>query len=215
MGTITDIIFIAILILAFIYGHNKGLVKSVWKIAALIITIFLVMTLKDPATEFVSRTPLAENLEHSLSEVITVPPGGGVNIAQTLNLPEFMQHNIQVATGTAAETAEAIKNAATKSLAGTILVIGVCVALFILIRLVLMAVFMIINGLTKVPLVKGANKFLGGLFGMINIVFIVMLALAIFTMVAPADNFMYEAIDKSYIIKFLYNNNLLLRIFMR
>ena len=88
-------------------------------------------------------------------------------------------------------------------------------ALFILIRLALMVVFRIVDSATKLPLIKGANKLLGGLLGMVNVIFIVLLALAIFTMLAPTDNIVYEAIDKSYIVKFLYNNNILLKLFMR
>lgn len=215
MGIIADLIFIAILILAYIYWHNRGLVKSIWKIAALVITVVLVMVLKDPAADFVSHTKLADNLESSLSSVITVPPGGGVNIAETLNLPEFMQSEVEVATDATVDTAEAIKNAAAKSLTGAIIIIGVCVALFILIRLLLMAAFLIINGATKLPLIKGANKVLGGLLGMVNILFIVLLGLAVVTALAPTDNILYEAIDKSYIVKYLYNNNFLLKLFMR
>lgn len=215
MGIIADIVFIAILILAYLYGHNRGLVKSVWKIAALVITILLVMLLKNPAAEFISHTKLAGSLESSLSSVITVPPGGGVNIAETLNLPEFMQSEIEVAADASANTAEAIKNAAAKSLADAIIVIGVCIALFVLIRLALMAAFLIVNAVTKLPLVKGANKFLGGLLGAVNILFIALLALAVLTMFAPSDNVLYDVIDKSYIVKYLYNNNILLKLFMR
>ena len=215
MGIIADILLIVILILAFSYWRGKGLVKSVWKIAALVITIVLVMLLMDPAADFVSHTKIADNLESSISSVITVPPGGGVNIAETLNLPEFMQSEVEVATDATVNTAEAIKTAAAKSLTGAIIIIGVCVALFILIRLALMAAFLIIDGATKLPLIKGANKFLGGLLGMVNVLFIVLLALAVFTMLAPTDNILYEAIDKSYIVKYLYNNNFLLKLFMR
>ncbi|MBQ2670303.1 MAG: CvpA family protein [Clostridia bacterium] len=215
MGIIADILLVLILILSFSYWRKKGLVKSVWKIAALIITIVLVMFLKNPAADFVSHTQIADNLENSVSSIITIPPGGGVNIAETLKLPEFMQNEVKVATDATINTAEAIKSAAAKSLTGAIIIIGVCVALFILIRLALMVVFLIVDSATKLPLIKGANKLLGGLLGMVNVIFIVLLALAVFTMLAPTDNIVYEAIDKSYIVKFLYNNNILLKLFMR
>ena len=48
-----------------------------------------------------------------------------------------------------------------------------CVALFIIIRLILMAVYMIINGITEAPIIKGVNKFMGGIFATINIIFII------------------------------------------
>lgn len=215
MSVLADILLVAILVTAFIYWHNKGLVKSIWKIAALIVTIVLVLLLKNPVADYISDTNLAVNLNNSISEMISVPPGGGVNITETLNLPEFMHKELEVGAESAKNTAEAINRTAASALTDTIIIIGVCIALFILIRLALMAAFMLINTATKLPVIKGANKLLGGILGMINVIFIVFLALALFTMFAPTDHNMYDIIDKSYLVKYLYNNNILLKLFMR
>lgn len=215
MSILADIILVAILIAAFVYWRNKGLVKSVWKIAALIITIVLVLLLKNPATDFISHTKLAENLNNSISGMITIPPGGGVNITERLNLPEFMQTGIDIGAESGKNAAEAINNAAALTLTDTIIAIGVCISLFILIRLALTAAFLVVNTCTKLPVIRGANKLLGGILGMINVVFIIFLALALFTIFAPSDNNLYNIIDKSHLVKYFYNNNILLRLFMQ
>lgn len=215
MSIIADIGLVAIFIAAFVYWHNRGLVKSVWKIAALAATIILVIFLKDPVADYISKTQLAENINNSLAQVVTVPPGGGVNIAENLNLPIAIQDSLQSGIDSSMASAESIKNAAAAAVTDAIINIGVCVALFIVIRLLLMVAYIIVDGATKLPVIKGTNKFLGGILGVVNILFIVFLALMLLAMYAPSDSGMYGIIDRSYLVKFLYNNNILLKLFIR
>ena len=209
MSIIADICLAAIFVAAFVYWYSKGLIKSVWKIVALAATIILVMLLKTPVTDYISQTKLAENISSSLSQVITVPPGGGVNIAENLNLPEVIQDKLMIGIDSSLSTAAA------NALTGAIINIGVCVVLFIFIRLVLMVLYIIIDSAVKLPILKGTNKFLGGLLGVINILFIVLLILMLLAMYAPSDSGLYEIINNSYLVKFLYNNNILLKLFIR
>lgn len=215
MSVIADICLAAIFVAAFAYWYSKGLIKSVWKIAALIATVILVMFLKDPVADYIGQTKVAENINNSLSQVITVPPGGGVNIAENLNLPEVIQDKLQIGIDSSLSAADAIKNAAANALTGAVINIGVCVALFILIRLILMVVYIIIDSAVKLPILKGTNKFLGGLLGVVNMLFIVFLALMLLAMYAPSDSGLYEIINNSYLVRFLYNNNILLKLFIR
>ena len=215
MNLILDIILVALLIMAYIMGRKKGFVKSVWKIAALAITVMSVIFLKDPAVEFVSGTKAAADIYETISAKIALPPGGGVNIAESLHLPAFMQPQIDAGLEAAQSAATAVNDAAAYSLTRIIILIAVCIALFVLIRLLLMGVYYILNGLTKAPVLKSVNRFAGGLLSIVNMAFIVFLALALFTIFAPADSFLYDAIEKSYIVKYFYNYNILLQLFMR
>ena len=215
MSLILDIILAALLIIAYIAGRKKGLLKSIWKIAALAVTIILVLLLKDPAVDFVSGTRAASDIYSSISDKITIPSGGGVNITESLHLPEFMQSQINEGLTGAQNTASQVTDTAAISLTQIVILIGVCIALFIIIRLILMAVFHILNGLTKAPGIKSVNRFAGGVLSVINMIFIIFLALALFTLFAPADSFLYEAINKSHIVKYFYNYNILLQLFMK
>lgn len=215
MSLILDIALAALLILAYIFGRKKGLLKSVWKIAALVLTVAAVLLLKNPAIEFISGTRAASGIYQSIADKVHLPQGGGVNITESLHLPEFMQPQIDAGIESMQSTASAVNDAAAMSLTKIIILIAVCIALFIIIRLLLAGVYYILNGLTKAPVIKGANRLAGGLLGMVNMVFIIFLALALFTMFAPGDSFLFEAIDKSYLVKYFYNYNILLQLFMR
>ena len=75
-------------------------------------------------------------------------------------------------------------------------------------------VYMIINGITEAPIIKGVNKFMGGFFATINIIFIIFLLLALINVCTGRNN-LYEMIDKTYAVKYLYNYNILLQLFMK
>lgn len=213
MSAILDIILIALLILAFFIGYKKGFVKSVWKIAALVLTIVLMLMLKTPAVKFLSGTGLASTVNTKISETVSLPQGGGVNIAETLNLPVFMQGelNDQI-TATQGLT---INDTVNSSLTSLFITIIACIGLFIIIRLVLAAVFMIISAVTELPLIKGVNKLVGGLLAAVNILFIVYLLLAVMSLFAPADSALFDEINNTYLVKYLYNYNILLQLFMK
>lgn len=215
MGVILDFIFAATVFFAFIIGCHKGFVKSVWKIAALAVTIILVTALKNPAAEFLSSTRFADNVETRLSEKISLPRGGGVDIAESLNLPDFMRGDVNNQIENAQDAVISVNETAVNSLTGLIIKIIACVALFILIRLILAAVYLIINGITRIPVVHGMNKLTGGLLGAVNIIFIVFLLLALVSVFSSADSKLFAAIDNTYIVKYLYNYNILLQLFLK
>lgn len=208
---ILDIILIALFVLAFFIGYKKGFVKSVWKITALILTIVLILILKTPAVKFLSGTNLAVTINTKISE--SLPQGGGVNIAQTLNLPEFLQGEVdsQITTAQGLPISDTVNS----SLTSLFITIIACVGLFIIIRLILAAVFMIITAVTELPLIKGVNKLVGGLLGAVNILFIVYLLLAVMSLFASADNMLFEEINNTQLVKYLYNYNILLQLFMK
>lgn len=210
-----DIVLIALLLIAFTVGYKKGFVKSVWKIAALVITIALVMMLKTPAVNYLSGTSLAETINTKVSETVSLPQGGGVNIAESLNLPKFMQSEVNDQISSDPNTQISINDTVNSSLTSLFITIITCIGLFIIIRLILTAVFMIVSGITELPIIKGVNKLVGGLLAAVNILFIIFLALALVSMFAPADSKLFEAINNTYLVKYFYNYNILLQLFMK
>ncbi|MCD8180984.1 MAG: CvpA family protein [Firmicutes bacterium] len=215
MSIALDIILAAFIVISFIMGFRKGFVKSVWKIAALVITIVLVMALKNPAIEFLSGTSAAESISEKISETVSIPTGGGVNIAESLNLPEFLQSEVSEQINGVSGAVTSVNDTVNTSLTELFIAIIACVGLFIIIRLLLAAVYMIINAVTKAPVIKGANKFLGGLLAAVNAVFIAFVLLALLSLFAPADSGLFEMINNTYVVKYFYNYNILLKLFMK
>lgn len=215
MSIILDIILAALIIISFIAGYKKGFVKSVWKIAALVVTIVLVIALKNPAVDFLSGTSIAGAINEKISKTIHIPQGGGIDAAESLNLPDFLNAQVSDGIENAQGAVASVNDAVAASLTNIAVTIIVCVALFIIIRLILMAVYMIAVGITAAPLIRGVNQFFGGLLAAVNMVFIIFLLLSLVSLFAPADSQLFEMIDNTYVVKYLYNYNILLQLFMK
>lgn len=215
MSVILDILLLIAVIAAFVRGCRKGFVKPVRSVLALVITIVLVIVLKNPVLEFLSGTDMAQNISARISDTVHIPQGGGVNIAQSLNLPEAVQETVAGSISSVDTAVSSINDTVSSSLTGLFMTIIVCIGLFIIIRLLLMVVFLIIDAAAKLPVIKGTNKLLGGVLGVVNIVFLVLVLLAVFSLFAPADSAMYDAINSTYAVKYFYNYNILLQLFMK
>ena len=60
----------------------------------MVVTIVLVLALKTPTVNFLAGSALANNISTKIAENVNIPQGGGVDIAETLNLPEFIQSDM-------------------------------------------------------------------------------------------------------------------------
>jgi len=194
---IVDIIFIALIVFGYIMGAKKGFIKSVWKIAAWILTIFLVWMLSAPFSEFVSQTDMYAAISQSIGEKVA-----DIYVSEAPALPVIFG---EAAKNAAAENAgNQIASLATEALT--------YIALIILIRVLLGVVFRVLNIVAKLPLVSFTNKVAGGAMGVINVMFIVLIVLSVISVVGIRGAVM--AIQSSEIVKYIYDNNFILKLFI-
>ena len=229
---ILDAVLIIAFVTAFFTGLSRGLIKSVWKIGTLILTIVLVVALKTPFTNVLAQTDAAKNLYTSVSEKIT--PifedsiyGGEMfvpqvdEIAEVLHLPKIAISQVlndydaqAVASGNTSTVTRAIDNIS-RSISMTILGFIAAVVLFILVKLLLWLIYHILNAVSKLPILNGANKLLGAAIGLINMLFVVYVICAIVSFTAADNAEIYNMICQTYIVKYFYNYNILLQLFMK
>lgn len=219
---ILDLIVVGAVVLAFIISAKKGLVKSVWKIAALIVTIVLVSALKTPAVEYLAKTNFADVIYDTVLEKLTVDEITDADVQsgdreetdeQKSVIPAYILTEITKSADT--EEMYGIINRGTNILAQKLtlwaLRIIVVVGLFIIIRVLLMFAFMIVNAIAKLPIIGQANALLGGLLGAINILAVIYIACALVSLFA-AEGEVARLINQSYIVKYIYNYNILLQL---
>ena len=105
--------------------------------------------------------------------------------------------------------------------AGTLAVkitnIVVLLAIFIIVRAVLLLLTFISDAITSLPLIKQCNEVGGVIYGIIKALLIVYIVLAILFLVVlvSGNNTIADIISSSYITKFFYNNNVLLNIIFK
>lgn len=196
---IVDIIFIALIVLGYINGAKKGLVKSVWKLAAWVLTFFLVWILAEPFFEFISKTDIYISFSTMIGDKIMS------SYAQDASsVPLFLTKAAISGAETAASVADGISSAVAKT--------ATYIILIILIRVVLGLVLHILEAFSKLPVISFANKLAGGALGAVNTFLVIMIVLAIISVIGIADAL--ALLQSSQIVKYLYNNNLLLSLFI-
>ncbi|MGN0149064.1 MAG: CvpA family protein [Clostridia bacterium] len=224
---ILDLIAAAIVVLSFIVNLRRGLVKSVWKITALVLTIVLVIALKTPVVNYLAGTDMANRIYKSVSDSLTVElenPLDEVNTdeeaAKSGTIPPYLMEQM-LKTVNSDSVYDNINSSIEKGmdelarrLTMLMLKIIAVIGLFIIIRILLMAVFIVLDGASKLPVIGHANALLGGILGIINALAIIYIVCAVLSLLSVSSD-IQNLINQSYIVKYFYNYNILLQLIMK
>lgn len=201
---IADIVVSVIIIAAYVIGSRRGLVKTVWNAISWIAAVAAVFLLIQPAVEVVQKTPIADNLNAKIYTMMQEKPEE--SIQRESAMPKFMTKNTDIIDSISEKTAEDIT--------ALVLKIAVGLSLFIIMKLVLLILFAVINAISKLPFVNSTNKLLGGLLGVVNIMFVIYALCAAITLMTDNEEIL-GIINSSYVIKYFYDNNILMQLMLR
>ena len=201
---IADIVVSVIIIAAYVIGSRRGLVKTVWNAVSWIAAVAAVFLLIQPAVEVVQKTPIADNLNAKIYTMMQEKPEE--SIQRESAMPKFMTKNTDIIDSISEKTAEDITALALK--------IAVGLSLFIIMKLVLLILFAVINAISRLPFVNSTNKLLGGLLGVVNIMFVIYALCAAITLMTDNEEIL-GIINSSYVIKYFYDNNILMQLMLR
>lgn len=211
---ILDIILGLIILASAVYGYKRGFIKSIWGIAAWGITIAAVYAAMNPTIEFLNGTKTAVNINNSIYTAVAdkLTADNNLSLSQATGLPEWavkgvslndvIDNGVEITAHTAADT-----------ITDTVIKIIASVGLFIIIRAVLGILFGIINAVFHLPLLNGANRLLGAALSVVGAMIIVYIAAAAAAMFANPS--IYEHIEKTYIVKEIFDNNILMKLFIK
>lgn len=211
---ILDIILGLIILASAVYGYKRGFIKSIWGIAAWGITIAVVYAAMNPTIELLNGTKTAVNINNSIYTAVAdkLTADNNLSLSQATGLPEWavkgvslndvIDNGVEITAHTAADT-----------ITDTVIKIIASVGLFIIIRAVLGLLFGIINAIFHLPLLNGANRLLGAALSVAGTMIIVYIAAAAAAMLANPS--IYEYIEKTYIVKEIFDNNILMKLFIK
>ena len=231
-AVILDAALLLALIASVIVGARRGLLKTVWKMGAWGIVIICVIALKNPFTNMLAQTDAAADVYNSITEKITpvfadnlyageVTRAQKADIAHTLHMPQIVVSQMlkdydaqAVMTGTQTAVNRAVDNIA-RAITMTIIGFVASVVLFILIRLALFIIYEILNAFSKLPVINAANNTLGAIWGFVSMALIIYIICAIVSFAAADNDAVYQMITETYIVKYFYNYNILLQLFIK
>lgn len=213
MGILLDIIIIAILLISVVLGYKKGLINVAFNLCAFIIALIITLVLYRPITNFViDNTEFDDKIENVIIEKgIT---NGEENTTEDGTLNKYIEEYVMKSVDNTKN--EIVKSTAT-IIAEKIIGIVVMIALFIVIRILLIFAKAIINGIANLPIIKQFNELGGLLYGILRGIVIVYGILTIMFIVISMNNngVFANAIDTSIVSKILYENNIILNIIFK
>lgn len=212
---IFDAVLCLILVGAYIMGYKRGLLRSVWGITALIVSVVLTVMLRPYAAESFKNSNFAtmihDNVYSAMTERINEQElfGGGESgtteiLGIAYNLPEKYTEQ---AAESLAESAEKTIAAAAASVTDTVINIAVTVFLFLLIRIMLFVLYRILNIIFTLPVLKQTNKAAGGIVQLIIALAFVYVAFAAAAITGT------HLFDDTVLCRYMYDNNLILNLF--
>ena len=214
MGIVFDIIIVAIIALNIFVCYKKGLVKlAVGLIAVLAAVVLSIVLYKPISNAIIKNTDIDEKIENVIIDNFSAETNGNAEV-RYVGIIDYLEKYVD-------DAVNKTQNEIVYETAGTMAVrfinIAVILIIFLITRIVLLALTFISDIITSLPILKQFNEVGGILYGIIKALLIVyvVLAIAFFVVYITGNTAVSEAISGSYITKFFYEHNLILNILFK
>ncbi len=236
MSLIIDIIILLAAAAAIFRGASRGFIKSVMHFASLIIAIICVITFTEPLSQWFGEkfinTSITQIAEDSLNSIVNAGtenfsmdkifsdrPEALISLSEkfSCNLDELSEYYSK--TLQSLSPGDVIKELSRKIVSATASSIGnilAAIAIFIAAMLICKLATYVLDLLFCLPVLKQLNRFLGLLFGIVSAVVTTwLIANAAVGLVNAfgairSDIFNESVISNSFILKFFFDNNLIM-----
>lgn len=211
MGIVFDLIIVAIIAINIFVCYKKGLVKLAVGLIAVLGAIILSLLLYKPISNaIVKNTEIDEKIENIIVEKFSVETDDNAEV-RYVGIMDYLEKYVDDAVN---KTQNEIVYATAGTMAIRIVNIAVILIIFLVVRVALMMLTFISDIITSLPILKQFNEVGGVLYGVVKALIIIYIVLTIvfFIVYATGNVTISGAIDSSFITKFFYNHNLLLKI---
>ena len=164
---------------------------------AIVITFILYRPI---ANVIIKNTQIDENLQKAISQNVT-------NIVENEDESQKDENSIQIIE----QAKNGMLDEASKELAINIIYAATMILLYIVLRILLIFISFIANGIASLPILKQFNKAGGIIYGILRgvlITYVCLMLIGVFANIYPR-NPVYSELEKSYLGKMMYENNIL------
>lgn len=210
MGIILDVIIIAIIALNIFLCYRKGLVKlAVGLIAVLAAVILSIVLYKPISNAIIKNTDIDEKIENIIIENFSAETNSNEEV-RYVGIIDYLEKYVDDAVN---KTQNEIVYATAGTMAVRFINIAVILIIFLVTRIALLLLTFVSDLITSLPILKQFNEVGGILYGIIKALLIVyaILAIAFFIVCVTGNSAISEAISGSFITKFFYEHNLILK----
>lgn len=214
MGIILDLIIVAIIASNIFICYKKGLVKLAVGLVAVLVAIILSVILYKPVSNLIIKnTGIDKKIENVIIENFSSDTQNGGE-TKYVGVIDYLE---KYANDAVTKTQNEIVYETAGTMAVKITNVIVLLAIFIIVRAVLVLLTFVSDTITSLPLIKQCNEVGGVIYGIIKALLIVYILLAIVFLIVlvSGNSTISDMISSSHITKFFYENNLLLKIIFK
>ncbi len=209
---IADFIGIIIIALMALWGIKKGLVRSIFSLGSLILSLILALTLYTPVSNFMENSVVGDYVRLNVYKVFDgrdVETEDPAEAGEALNLPQSLQNTL---TDTVDKATDTVRETLAENAAGLALKLLGILIVFVMVRIILWILLKLLDAVAKLPVIRKFNALLGGVMGLVYgmLILYVILALLTFTTTLKTFNKPTELVLESKYISQMYNQNILL-----
>lgn len=209
---ILDIVLIVLLLLGGFIGYKRGFVKVVIKLATFILAIVLGFLLQPSVADFIGESlgfsnTISTAIEDKLSEV------SDNDGEKEINIPVLEKTLKEIEKVSQDKKAETISNWSEKI--SDFVIKGISfIAIFLVVSILMGIIALILDTVVQLPVLKTLNGTIGAGIEVVLVLLGVLVVLAIISFLSPLDmlNVANNYINESCIIKWLYENNIIVSI---
>ena len=206
---IVDLIIIAIIAIAIFVGKMRGLTVTLVNVFSFIIALVVALVLCKPiGNALIENTKIDDNIKQTIKENIPMNDAD-FTINDNYNLPKQMKEYINNIGSSATHSKdEMIENVSTE-LTKEVIYIICFIVIYIAVKIALIVVKILSKFISKLPVLKEIDSIGGAICGAVEGVIIVYFVFTIISISAPilSGTPVIDQVNKSYIGKFIYNNN--------
>ncbi|MCT4542632.1 MAG: CvpA family protein [Vallitalea sp.] len=220
-----DIIVIGIIAVCAIISYQRGLIKTLFSFASLIISVMITMYLYPYVSKFlIKNTGVYISIKNSVISLFNLniatenvgSTGEQINFIKQLNIPEQFKHILITNNNSEVYNLLNVNNIG-DYIGGLIatLIINVIAFLgvFIVVTILLKLVIGILDLVSKLPILNQINKMGGLIIGAIKGIVIVWILCLVVSVMSTNPKFIQinETLQISQVAKYMYDNNLLMK----
>lgn len=212
IGIVIDLILIAIVVLNVVIGYKKGLINVIFNIFAFFIAIILTLILYKPVSAIIiNNTDFKDNIKQIIidnNDKNNEIDEKDIKSKDETYLQKYVNNKIVELEKTGIDKA---KEVIADTISQKVIEILVGLILFIIIRILLVLLKFITEGIAELPIIKQFNHIGGIAYGIIKSIIIIYLLLLILFIVMSlkADGLISNMVNSSVITKYLMELNIL------
>lgn len=214
---IADVVVLVIIGFCVYFYYNRGLISTLFGFCSTLLSIVLSRLLSPFAADILRKTSIFESIKEYIGKsIVENGTGGESGFISNLGIPDFLK--TALLDNDNKEVYKALnvtnpKDYVSEYIASFVINIIAMIIVFVLVFVLIKVLANTLNIVSKLPVLRTANKLGGGALGLVQAVLIIWIGLAVLTMLygKPMFNDANEAVANSLIASKFYDSNILIK----